>query len=142
MRYTQERFNPTFSSRGSCVSKILIVDDDKTMTELLKTLASMEGHIATIVNDSTKAIELAGSVRPDLITLDLMMPGLSGFDLCELLHQDPNFAKIPILIISARDDSASKERAMRAGAKAYMTKPFDADELMQKIKELTNTQSL
>ena len=123
------------------MSKILIIDDDKTMTELLKTLAIMEGHTPTVVNDSTKAIEVAGSVKPDLITLDLMMPKLSGFELLELLQQDPNFTEIPIIIVSARDDTASKERARRAGAKDYVTKPFDADELMQKIKELTNAQS-
>ena len=119
--------------------KILIVDDDVAITELLKTLVEMEGHTPTIVNDSTKAIEIAGSVDPDLITLDLMMPGLTGFELCELLHQDTRFVKIPIIIVSARDDPQSKERAMRAGATDYVTKPFGADELMQKIKELTNS---
>lgn len=118
--------------------RILIVDDDVTITELLKFLVKMEGHVPTTVNDSTKAIEIASSVNPDLITLDLMMPVLTGFELCKLLHQDPKFANIPILIVSARDDAESKERAMKAGAQDYLTKPFGADELMQKIKELTN----
>jgi len=124
------------------VSKILIIDDDVTMTELLKTLLDMEGHTPTAVNDSTKAIDIAGLVDPELIMLDLMMPGLSGFDLCELLHQDPRFANIPIIIVSARDDAESKQRAIKAGAKDYFTKPFDADELMQKIKELTSIHKL
>jgi len=118
--------------------KILIIDDDVTITELLKFLVKMEGHVPTTVNDSTKAIEIASSVNPDLITLDLMMPVLTGFELCKLLHQDPKFASIPILIVSARDDPESKERAMQAGAQDYLTKPFGADELMQKIKDLTN----
>jgi DNA-binding response OmpR family regulator len=112
------------------------------MTELLKTLLEMEGHVPTAVTDSTKAVEIAGSVKPDLITLDLMMPKLSGFELCELLRQDPKLAGIPIIIVSARDDAASKQRAMKAGANDYITKPFDADELMQMIKELTQIQSL
>lgn len=119
------------------MSKILIVDDDVTMTELLKTLAEMEGHKPTIVNDSTKAMEIAAAVNPDLITLDLMMPKLTGYELCELLHQDPRFTETPIIVISARDDAESKERAKKAGAKDYITKPFDADELMQKIQALT-----
>ena len=119
------------------MSKILIVDDDKTMTELLKTLVIMEGHTPTVVNDSTAAIEIAESVAPDLITLDLMMPKLSGYELCELLQQDPRFVHIPVIIVSARDDAESKLRALRAGAKYYITKPFDADELMLKISELT-----
>jgi len=120
------------------VSKILIIDDDKTMTGLLTTLLKMEGHSPTAVNDSTKAMEIAGSVDPDLITLDLMMPGLSGFDLCELLRQDPRFAAVPIIIVSARDDAESKARARKAGASDYATKPFDANELMQKIQDLTS----
>lgn len=124
------------------MSKILIIDDDKTMTDLLKALLSMEGHTPTAVNDSTKAIEIAGSVDPDLITLDLMMPGLTGYELCELLHQDPKFANIPIIIVSARDDADSRQRALRAGAKDYVVKPFDADELIQKIKQLARAPGL
>lgn len=124
------------------MSKILIIDDDATMTELLETLVRMEGHTPTSVTDSRKAMEVARSVDPDLITLDLMMPGLSGFELCELLQQDATLANIPIIIVSARDDSESKNRAMRAGSKDYLTKPFDADELLRKIQKWTSARSL
>jgi DNA-binding response OmpR family regulator len=102
-------------------------------------LVTMEGHQPTTVNDSTKAIEVASSVNPDLITLDLMMPGLTGFELCELLHNDPKFEKIPIVIVSAKDDPESKEKALKAGATEYITKPFASDELMGKIKALTTS---
>ena len=119
--------------------KILIVDDDITITELMKVLVTMEGHQPTTVNDSTKAMEVASSVNPDLITLDLMMPGLTGFELCELLHSDPKFKKIPIVIVSAKDDPESKAKALEAGATAYVTKPFASDELMGKIKALTTS---
>jgi len=117
--------------------KILIVDDDVTITELMKALVKMDGHEPTTVNDSLKAVEVAQSVHPDLITLDLMMPGLTGFELCELLHNDPNFSNIPIVIVSARDDSESKQKAIDAGAMAYITKPFGVDDFIGKIKELT-----
>jgi DNA-binding response OmpR family regulator len=117
--------------------KILIVDDDVDITEFMKALVSMGGHQPTTVNDSTKAIEVANSMHPDLITLDLMMPGLNGFELCDLLHNDPKFANIPIVIVSARDDRESKDKAIEMGAKDYITKPFGVDELMNKIKTLT-----
>lgn len=117
--------------------KILIVDDDITITELMKALVSMEGHQPTTVNDSLKAVEIAKSVDPDLITLDLMMPGLTGFELCKLLHDDPRFANTPIVIVSAKDDPESKEQALQAGAKDYITKPFGVDDFINKIKELT-----
>jgi CheY-like chemotaxis protein len=121
------------------VSKILIVDDDAIITDLMKALLIMEGHEPVTVNDSMEAVELAAAVKPDLITLDLMMPGLTGFELCELLHQDPRFADIPIMVISARDDQGSKERAIQAGAKAFLTKPFGVEELTQYISDLTHT---
>jgi len=121
------------------VAKILVIDDDVTVTKLLNMLLSIEGHQPTTLNDSSEAMTVVNQLLPDLITLDLMMPGLSGFDLCELLHQDPKFAHIPVLIISARDDPESKERAYQAGAKDYLTKPFGVDILTQKIKELTNS---
>ena len=117
--------------------KILIVDDDVSITTLMQMLVSMEGHEPTTVNDSLKAIETAHEVNPDLITLDLMMPGLTGFELCELLHNDPKFANIPIVIVSARDDAESKAKALQAGAKKYITKPFGMEEFMGTIKTLT-----
>jgi two-component system cell cycle response regulator len=117
--------------------KILIIDDDVTITELMKALVQMEGHEPTTVNDSLQAMAVAATVNPDLITLDLMMPGLTGFELCELMKQDPKFAHIPIVIVSARDDMESKDRAMGAGATAYLTKPFGMDEFIGTIKQLT-----
>jgi DNA-binding response OmpR family regulator len=119
------------------VPKILIVDDDVTITELMKALMLMEGHQPTTVNDSTKALDVVNSVQPDLITLDLMMPGLTGFDLCKLIHEDPRFASIPIMIVSASDDPESKVKAKEVGAKDYLAKPFGVDDLVQKVKELT-----
>lgn len=117
--------------------RILIVDDDVTITELMKALVKMEGHEPTTVNDSLQALEVAQSVNPDLITLDLMMPGLTGFELCELMKNDPRFAHVPIVIVSARDDAESKERARKAGATDYLTKPFGVDDFIGKIKALT-----
>jgi twitching motility two-component system response regulator PilG len=120
--------------------KILIVDDDITITELMKALVKMEGHEPTTVNDSLQAMEIANSVHPDLITLDLMMPGLTGFELCKLLHDDPKFASTPIVIVSAKDDEESKEQARQAGATDYLTKPFGLDEFLNKIKPFVTTQ--
>lgn len=119
--------------------KILIVDDDLTITELMKALLIMEGYEPSVVNDSTKALDIAASFQPDLITIDLMMPGISGFGLCEQLRQDPRFATLPILIVSAKDDPGTKDRAMRTGANDYITKPFNIDELLQRIRALTGS---
>ena len=120
------------------MAKILIIDDDPTITELMKALMLMEGHEPTVVNDSTLAVEMASAFEPDLITIDVMMPELSGFELCDLFHQDPKFADVPILVISARDDPGSRQHAFHVGAKDYLTKPFHVNDLLQKVNELTS----
>jgi DNA-binding response OmpR family regulator len=118
------------------MQKILIIDDDSIITELMTTLVKMEGYEPTSVNDSLKAMEVARTVEPDLITLDLMMPGLTGFELCELLKKDQKFARTPILIVSAKDDPESKEKAFAAGAADYITKPFGTEEFLDRIASL------
>lgn len=119
--------------------KILIIDDDVTVTELMKALVKMEGHEPTTVNDSLQAVEIAKSVNPDLITLDLMMPGLTGFEVCKLLSEDPDFSNTPIIIVSARDDPESKQQALEAGARDYIIKPFGVEDFIGKIKSLTSS---
>lgn len=118
------------------MKKLLIIDDDIAITELMKALVKMEGFEATVVNDSLQAVEVARSFTPDLITLDLMMPGLTGFELCKIFSEDPELSSIPIIIISAKDDPESKQRALAAGAKEYVVKPFLVDDLMSAINSL------
>jgi DNA-binding response OmpR family regulator len=118
------------------MSKILVVDDDITITDLMKMLFMVEGHQPTVVNDSTKALEMARAVNPDLITLDLMMPALTGLEVCALLKADPLLTHIPIVIISAKDDRETKNEAFRLGAKDYIVKPFVVDELLERIKTM------
>lgn len=120
------------------MAKILIVDDDVTITQLMKALVSMAGHEATVVNDSLEAVETARTVTPNVITLDLMMPGLTGFEVCQKLREDPAFSTTPILIISAKDDPESKKKALELGATEYIIKPFGVDEFIDSIKSHTS----
>lgn len=119
--------------------KILIVDDDISITELMKALLKMEGHEAITVNDSLQAMEIAKSVNPDLITLDLMMPGLTGIELCKMLTEDTAFSNTPIVIVSAKDDPESRQQALNSGARDYLTKPFRVEEFIGKINSLTRS---
>lgn len=120
------------------MAKILIVDDDVLITGLMQSLVSIDRHEPFVVNDSTEAMNVAKSVHPDLITLDLMMPHLNGFELCALLRADPQFAHTPIVIISAKEDSQSRQTAFAAGATEYLNKPFNIDEFLHVIKRLTS----
>jgi DNA-binding response OmpR family regulator len=119
------------------MAKILIVDDDALITGLMQSLVSIDRHEAFVVNDSTEAMQVAKAVNPDLITLDLMMPHLNGFDLCALLRTDPQFASTPIVIITAKEDSQSRQMAFSKGATEYMNKPFNIDEFLSMLKRLT-----
>jgi len=118
------------------MAKILVVDDDTHATTLLEKVLALKGHQATSVNDSSERIRVANSTTPDLILLDLMMPEPNGFEVCKMLRADPNFAKTPIVIITALDDNASKETAFSAGADDYLTKPFRMDDLADTIETL------
>lgn len=116
------------------MTKIMIVDDDKLVTDLLEKLLSVEGFETVSVNDSSKAVALAKVQPPDLFLLDLMMPQPDGFRLCRLLREEPYFALTPIIIVTALDDGDSRAVAFGAGANDYITKPFHPDELTERIR--------
>ena len=116
------------------MEKILIVDDDEKVTSMLKKFLSAEGYQVTTINQSDKAIQVAGVILPDLFILDIMMPYPDGFTLCSMLRADQRFAKTPILIITALDNTNSK--ASTFGANDYLTKPFNLDEISFRISFL------
>jgi len=118
------------------MTKILIVDDDKQATDLLQKILSSEGYETTAVNDSSKAVQIADSIHPNLIILDLMMPDPDGFKVCRMLRQIPSFIFTPIIIVTALDDTDSRVVAFGAGADDYLTKPFHISELSYRVKDL------
>ena len=118
------------------MAKILVVDDDIHATTLFETLLTAKGYEAIIVNDSSVAVEVAKSTKPDLIILDLMMPEPNGFEVCKTLRKNRKFSQTPIVIFTAMGDSESKETAFEAGADEFLTKPFRVEDLIQKIKTL------
>jgi DNA-binding response OmpR family regulator len=120
------------------MAKILIVDDDPQVTTLLEKILSLAGFDTAIVNDSAQAMEVAESMQPDFFILDLMMPQPNGFELCRMIRSNAHMLNTPILIITASDDYDSKAIAYAAGANDYITKPFDQDELPQRINTLLN----
>lgn len=121
------------------MAKILIVDDDEKVTMLLSRYLNATGYQAIAINQSSKAIQTAHSVLPDLIILDIMMPHPDGFTLCRMFRADAQFANTPIMIITALENSNSK--ATTFGANDYLAKPFNLDELSYKIETLLKANS-
>jgi len=118
------------------MAKILVVDDDKGATDLIEAILLSIGHQPITVNESSKAMEMANRERPDLILLDLMMPEPTGFQLCRMLRQNPEFRTTPIVIITALDNSDSRVVAIGAGANGFLRKPFHVSDLTGKVRDL------
>jgi len=118
------------------MARILIIDDDIQTTILLESIVTLNGHQSTSVMNSMNAVEVANSMIPDLILLDIMMPGVNGIQLCKIFQSTPTLRHIPIVIVSALDDIGSKKDAFNAGAKDFVTKPVRPKELAQKINAL------
>jgi DNA-binding response OmpR family regulator len=116
--------------------KIMVVDDDKEYTVLYKEFLTLVGFETITENQSSKAMEVAASAKPDIFILDLMMPEPDGFKLCRMLRADPLFKKTPIIIITALNDLDSKLVALGSGANDYLTKPFRIEDLKLRIDAL------
>ena len=116
--------------------KILVVDDDEEFTNLYSEYLKMVGFEAIAENHSSKVIERAYSIQPDVFVLDLMMPAPDGFQLCRMIRADAKLRHIPIIIVTALTDLDSKLVAMGAGANDYLTKPFHIEDLKIRINAL------
>ena len=115
------------------MKKIMVVDDDKDATSLFEEVLKAEGYAAVLLNESSKAVQVAKLEKPDLFILDLMMPEPDGFKLCRMLRKEPDFRHTPIIIVTALNDTDSRIVAIGAGANDYLTKPFRLDELYTSI---------
>jgi CheY-like chemotaxis protein len=115
--------------------KILIVEDYPATSEMMASLMKMEGFEATIAADGLAGVKAANSWQPDLILLDIMLPEMDGFEVCEQLKKNPETMKIPVIIVSVRaaDDSIRKGKA--SGAVDYVPKPFDPFKLIELVKK-------
>ena len=115
--------------------KILIVEDESDILVTLQILLQSEGFDVITATDGMEALNKVKSGSPSLIILDLMIPKLDGYKVCRILKFDERFNKIPIIIITARAQESDKEKSKEVGADYYITKPFEPEELLSKIKE-------
>ena len=113
--------------------KILVVEDEPALVDTLDYSLRRQGYAVVTAGDGRKAIELARSEHPDLIVLDIMLPGLDGFEVCRILRQETS---VPILMLTARSEEVDKVVGLEVGADDYLTKPFSMRELMARVKAL------
>jgi DNA-binding response OmpR family regulator len=120
---------------------ILAVDDETALTDLVSYHLGRAGHRVETAANGWEALEAVRRERPDLILLDLMLPDLDGFGVCEILGRDPATATIPLIIISAWASPDSRNLSLELGALDYLTKPFSPAELVDRVNRLVSARA-
>lgn len=116
------------------MTRILVVEDKDSVVTLLRTLLEREGFAVTVAGTGPDALEAVRRERPDLVLLDLILPGLDGLEVCRRIREDPLIADLPIIILSGKEEERDKVIGLETGADDYITKPFQANELIARIK--------
>ena len=118
-------------------SMILIVDDEYAGRQTIESVLEGEGYRLEMAENGAQAIDKAKVLLPDVILLDVMMPGMTGYEVCEHIRTDPQVAEIPIIVLTALDDRESMLKALKAGADDFISKPFDRYELRARLLGIT-----
>ena len=118
------------------IQKVLVVDDSKTELVFLTDLLQKNGFAVKTAENADDAMRRLEEEHPDLILMDVVMPGQNGFQLTRSIVRDPQFAGVPIILCTSKNQETDRVWGMRQGASDYITKPVDAGELMDKIKAL------
>lgn len=119
-------------------TRVLIVDDEPDVTELLKYKLEQEGYSCKVLNNPLSFINEAKNFIPDLILLDIMMPELNGLQLCKIVRSDPLMKEIPIIFLTARGEVEDRVRGLESGADDYVAKPFNTKELILRVGKVLN----
>jgi DNA-binding response OmpR family regulator len=114
-------------------SKVLVVEDEPVLLETLEYNLTRQGHAVFTASDGLQALQVARAQRPDVIVLDIMLPGIDGIEVCRILRREMN---VPILMLTARAEEVDKIVGLEVGADDYMTKPFSMRELLARVKAL------
>jgi CheY-like chemotaxis protein len=115
---------------------VLVVDDDAVIRQLITVNLELEGFEVETAEDGQDCLDKVKAFNPDVVTLDIMMPRMDGWDAAQALRNDPETSSIPVILLSARAQQADLSRGDTIGVDAYLTKPFDPDELIRTVRRL------
>ncbi|MGQ4880079.1 response regulator transcription factor [Billgrantia sp. LNSP4103-1] len=118
------------------MAKVLVVDDEPNIVLSLEFLMQQAGFDVTTAVDGEGALAAIEEAPPDLMLLDISLPGISGFDVLEQLRHDPRHARLPIIMLTAHGREVEREKGLALGADDYVTKPFSTQALVEKVKSL------
>jgi len=112
-------------------AKILVVDDEPEITEIVETFLIEAGYKVAVQNSSVEAVEKARKFKPDVILLDIMMPGMDGYAICQELKKDSEFASVPIIFLTGKDRNDDMGRSFKSGGDMFIKKPFSCERLLE-----------
>ena len=116
--------------------EILIVDDEPNVVVPIQFLMEQQGYKVMIAERGEDALDLIYHYKPDLVILDIMLPGIDGYEVCEIVSLDPNYRDVKIMFLTAKGREVDIAKGLALGADAYITKPYSNAELVAKVKEL------
>lgn len=112
-------------------ARVLVIDDEPEITEIVETFLAESGYQVSVENNPSEAVQRARAFKPDVILLDIMMPGVDGYDICQQLKGDPQFAETPIIFLTGKDRSDDMGRSFRSGGDMFIKKPFSCERLLE-----------
>lgn len=118
---------------------VVLVEDELNIAEAIRFVLSNDGWRVETLANGTNAVEVIRKAAPDLVLLDVMLPGRSGFEILHDLRADPALANLPVMMLTARGQSRDREMAEKAGVSRFMTKPFSNAEMLEAVRNLTAT---
>jgi CheY-like chemotaxis protein len=123
------------------MARVLVIDDDAGLLQMVKLMLEREGHTAILAEGGEEGLQAAQTQAPDVAIIDLMMPGISGYDVTRQLRSNASTARIPVMILTARSQPMDKQMAINAGATTFMSKPVSSRELTARIAEILSGRS-
>jgi two-component system response regulator RpaA len=120
-------------------ARILVVEDDTLIREVISTALGDEGYAVDVAEDGAVAVDYLATKTPDLVVLDLALPAMDGFQVCQAIRRQESTAEIPVLVVSAMASTNIVKAAYRAGADAYIDKPFDLTDFLRNVQSLLDS---
>jgi len=123
-------------SEGSAAgTKVLVIDDSNTIRRSAEIFLKQGGHRVVLAEDGFDALAKLSDYQPDLVFCDILMPRLDGYQTCAIIKRNPQFAKVPVIMLSSKDGLFDKARGRMVGSQDYLTKPFTKEQLLQAVRQ-------
>ena len=121
--------------KAAAATRVLVIDDSNTIRRSAEIFLKQGGHVVVLAEDGFDALAKLSDYQPDLVFCDILMPRLDGYQTCAIIKRNPQFAGVPVIMLSSKDGLFDKARGRMVGSQDYLTKPFTKDQLLQAVQQ-------